>query len=213
MKVMYKFPLLVILMIALTSCNISYSRFCKKPIVRDYESDAFTRVSIFQANSVAHKWRWYLEDGWILYDSTGLVKGIKLRYRTQNILELQQARAKLVDFVEEFMTHLESDPEALGNLSPDFTVDNLNVYVDFQSYWGMYGDPMYIGWMVLENGMAYYYNFDVKLREIDYWYSRIESYAKSKEVVRLEREAEENYKLNFSEAKCIEVQQNERIPR
>ena len=119
---------------------------------------------------------------------------IRLQYRTQNILELQEARAMLVDLVEEYLETLNANPLAQMNLEEGFSADNLLIYVDFQTYWGLYGDPLYIGWMVLEDGLVYYYDFDVKNRNVDYWYSRIESYNKSKEVVRIERESEESYK-------------------
>lgn len=163
------------------------------PIVRDYDSDAFTNVAVHQAARWAHKYRWYLEDAWMSYDRFGVVKSIRLQYRTQNILELQEARARLVDFVEEFLEGLQSNPDTSSNLVEGFSSDNLIIYVDFQSYWGLYGDPKYIGWMVLEDGMVYYYDFDVKNNEVDFWYSRIESFHKSQEVVHLERIAEEDY--------------------
>lgn len=51
----------------------------------------------------------------------------------------------------------------------------------------MFGDPTYVGWLVLEDGMVYYYNFDVKNYRTDYWYDRIETYNKSREIVRLEK--------------------------
>lgn len=187
---------LVLLLFTLTSCYGPQLFIPQPPIVRDYDSDAFTSVAEHQANRLGHRWRWYLEDAWVYYDDerdNGAVHHIWLKYRSQNILELQDARAKLVDFVEEFLEKLRTNPETAANLVPGFSADNLRIHVDFQTYWGMYGDPMYVGWMVLECGMVYYYNFDVKLRLEDYWYDRVESYNKSKEIVRLERESELDY--------------------
>lgn len=191
---MKRFLTLFALLMGLTSCMGPQLWRPEPPIVRDYDSDAFTSVTLHQAARLAHKHRWYLDDAWISYDEAGIVHRIRLQYRTQNILELQEARAMLVDLVEEYLETLNANPLAQMNLEEGFSADNLLIYVDFQTYWGLYGDPLYIGWMVLEDGLVYYYDFDVKNRNVDYWYSRIESYNKSKEVVRIERESEESYK-------------------
>ncbi len=190
------------LLIILTACHGPLLWRPAPPIVRDYDSSAFTSVTLHQAARWGHKYRWYLEDGWMAYDRFGVVNGIRLQYRTQNILELQEARARLVDFVEEFMENLLANPDTASTLAEGFSTDNLLIYVDFQTYWGIYGDPMYIGWMVLEDGMVYYYNFDVKLNyEVDYWYSRCESFYKSQEIVHLERISEEDYQDTLPPAK------------
>lgn len=188
---------LFFLLTVLTSCEGPMLWRPAPPIVRDYDSDAYTNVTEHQAARWAHKHRWYLQDSWVYYDKFGIVNGIRLQYRTQNILELQEARAKLVDFVEEYLELLHSNPETASTLEPGFNADNLLVYIDFQSYWGLYGDPQYIGWMVLEDGCVYYYDFDVKNIYVDYWFSRVESYNKSKEIVRLERLAEEDYQRSL----------------
>lgn len=191
--IMRRFLALFVMLMALTACEGPQIWRPHPPIVRDYDSDAFTSVTLHQAARLAHKYRWYLEDSWIYYDKFDVVSRIRLQYRTQNILELQEARALLVDLVEDFMDNLQANPDTESFLAPGFSVDNLLIYVDFQSYWGLYGDPQYIGWMVLENGMVYYYDFDVKNIYVDYWYSRCESYNKSKEIVRLERISEQDY--------------------
>ena len=191
---MKRFLILFFLLTMLTACEGPQLWRNPRPIVRDYDSDGFTNVTLHQAARLAHQHRWYLDDSWVYYNEMGIVHCIRLQYRTQNILELQEARAKLVDLVEEFLDTLDDNSDTSMNLAEGFSADNLIIYVDFQSYYGLYADPMYIGWMVLEDGMVYYYNFDVKNRDVDYWYSRVESYNKSKEVVYMERLAEEDYK-------------------
>jgi hypothetical protein len=203
-------PLLTLcfLLLTLTSCEGPMLWYPAPPIVRDYDSDAFTNVTEHQAAIWRHRHRWYLEDSWVYYDAYGIVNCIKLQYRTQNLLELQEARALLVDLVEEYLELLDVNPDTASKVEPGFSADNLLVYVDLQSYWGLYGDPQLVGWMVLEDGMVYYYDFDVKNNDVDYWYSRIESYNKSKEIVRLERLAEEDYEnsLPLSETKAPSIE-------
>lgn len=191
------FLALCFLLAILTGCEGPQFWRAEPPIVRDYNSDVFTNVTLHQAARWEHIHRWYLEDSWIYYDKFGTVDRIRLQYRTQNILELRQAREKLVDLVEEYLQLLQSNPDTAQNLVEGFSADNLLIYVDFQSYWGLYGDPLYVGWMVLQDGCVYYYDFDVKNIYVDYWYSRIESYNKSKEIVRLERLSEEDYQMSL----------------
>lgn len=196
---MRQFFLLLTLVLFLTSCEGPQFWRPRPPIVKDYNSDAYTNVTLHQAAKWEHEHRWYLEDSWIYYNEFGTINSIRLQYRTQNILELREARALLVDLVQEYLEMLQVNPETAATLAPGFSACNLNVYVDFQSYWGLYGDPFYVGWMVLENGCAYYYDFDVKNIYVDYWYSRIESFKKSAEIVRLERLAEEDYQMSLPE--------------
>lgn len=195
---MRHFLTLSFLLISLTSCHGPELYIPERPLVRDYDTDAFTSVTEHQATRLGHRWRWYLEDSWVYYNDEGpngenVVHHIWLQYRSQNILELQDARSKLVDLVEEFLEKLKNNPDTASSLIAGFSADNLLIYVDFQSYWGLYADPQYIGWMVLEDGMVYYYDFDVKNIYVDYWYDRVETYNKSREIVRLERESELDY--------------------
>ncbi len=197
---------LFLLLFTLTACENPQFWYPPQPIQRDYDSDAFTNVTLHQAARWRHKHRWYLEDSFIYYDDFGTVNKIRLQYRTQNLLELQEARALLVDLVEEYLELLQVNPDTAINLAPGFSACNLLIYIDFQSYWGLYGDPQLIGWVVLQDGIAYYYDFDVKNIYVDYWFSRIESYNKSKEVVRIERLAEEDYELSLPPAKKSNLQ-------
>lgn len=194
---MRSFLLLCFLFITLTACDGPQFWLPPPPIVKDYNSDVFTNVTLHQAARWRHKHRWYLDDSWIYYNKFGTVNSIRLQYRTQNILELQEARAKLVDFVEEYLEMLQVNPDTAASLAPGFSADNLLIYVDFQTYWGLYGDPQYVGWMVLQDGCVYYYDFDVKNIYVDYWYSRIESYNKSREIVNLERLSEADYEMTL----------------
>lgn len=194
---MRKFFTLACLFILLTACEGPHLFRRSPPIVRDYDSDAFTRVAVMQATRLSHEWRWYMEDAWIRYDDFGTVNHICLKYRTQNLLELQEARGKIVDFVEELMEGLQNNPITSAHMNPDFSPADLEIHVDFQSYYGYYVDPLYIGCMVLEDGMVYYYDFNTKNRNVDFWNSRIETFAKSQEVVHVERESEDLYRSTF----------------
>lgn len=119
---------------------------------------------------------------------------IRLEFITQNIMELCEARELLVDVVERFLFRLNSnyiDPD----LRPEpFTSDNLEIYINFESFYVLYVDRFYIGWVVLEDGECYYYASNLKNHKLDFWGAHQEPYFKSKSIAHAQIEAEKEYK-------------------
>lgn len=119
---------------------------------------------------------------------------IRMEFTSQAILEVGPARQLLVDLVEGFLDRVNKSPVAAELIPYPFDANHLEIYIDFESFYGVHVDPFYVGWMVLEQGMAYYYAFDLKNMKKDFWDARIEPYDKSRSYVYLERAAEEHYK-------------------
>lgn len=120
--------------------------------------------------------------------------GLRLEMSSQEILKVRQARNLLVDFTEELLRDINTDPLiasqlALGTLS----ADNLNIEINFESFFGMFVDPFIIGCIKLKRGMAYYYAANVKYNGQYAWQSRVEPYDKTREVSILERAAAKSY--------------------
>jgi hypothetical protein len=131
-----------------------------------------------------------LDDAKVYYDST--INTVRLEFLSQDILEVREARMLLVDVVEGLLAELNRNPI----IAPEFityplTAKQLEIYIDFESYYGFRVDPYYIGWIKLEGGTAYYYAFDLKFSGLNEWNSREESYDKSRELVIFERESEQ----------------------
>lgn len=119
---------------------------------------------------------------------------IHIEFSSQDILELCQARQLLVDVVEGLLERVNASPLAQA-LSPEpFTADNLEIYIDFQSFFGLYVDPFYIGWAAVIEGMSYFYAFDLKDGMLDTWHTVYEPYSQSKMFATYQRAAEEEYK-------------------
>lgn len=128
---------------------------------------------------------------------------IRLQFVTQSILEMCEARDLLVDVVEGLLDRIKSN-HVKFHLRPDpFTADQLEVYINCESFFGEYVDPFYVGWIVLEEGMAYYYAFTLKNPELDEWNTRIEPYEKSRTFVKYERQAEAKYKQAHPKPKSV----------
>lgn len=130
-----------------------------------------------------------LEHAYVYFGDT--INGLRLEISSQEILELEEARNLLVDFVEDLLRDINTNPIitselAIGSLS----ADNLNIAINFESFFGRYVDPYYVGNIKLKKGMAYYYAFDLKAEGWYAWKSRVEPYTKTREISMLERAAE-----------------------
>jgi hypothetical protein len=123
------------------------------------------------------------------------INSIRMEFICMDLLEVREARMLLVDLVEGLLTELNQNPI----LGPEFITyplspGQLEIYIDMQSYYGIYIDPYYVGWIKLEKDTAYYYAFDQKIDGLNYWDYRIEPYSKSRELVVQERAAEDLFK-------------------
>lgn len=128
-----------------------------------------------------------------LFDSNGFVR-LGFQFSTQDILEVDEARGLLVDFVEFVLGEINRDPLLCGQLSAyPFTADNLDIIILCESFLPEYVDPFYIGCIKLKHGYSYFYAADEKDRNLYSWHSRVEPYVKSREFIMLERAAEKEY--------------------
>lgn len=134
-----------------------------------------------------------LEDSRIFYNET--INTVRMEFTSQDVLEVREARFLLVDVVEGLLAELNKNPV----LAPEFvtyplTPDQLEIYIDFESFHGIHVDPYYVGYIMLEAGMAHFWAFDTKENGLNHWDYRIEPYEKSREFTVYEREAEDMFK-------------------
>jgi hypothetical protein len=137
----------------------------------------------------------FLEDSKVYFEDG--INTIQIEFSSQNLLTLCESRELIVDVVETLLTKLNQNiilgPE-FANFP--FTADNLEMYITFESYLGRYIDPFYTAWIGLEDGKVYFYTFELKDNTKSCWSSRTEVYAKSREIVVYERQAEQKYRDN-----------------
>lgn len=118
-----------------------------------------------------------------------------LQFTTQHILELCDARQLLVDVVEGLLKRLNNSSIA-NELGPaPITASQLVIDIEFESFYGVYFDPFYIGRIKLIDGMSYFYAFTIKDQKLDKWNSHYEAYFQSKLFADKQREAEAKYKV------------------
>lgn len=185
--------LLPFVLILMVSCLCPESMYDDRVLVQ-WPTEPISQMVIDFSTELEHDRHLRFENSYIAQDSeTGITK-LRLEYSSQDILEVRDARMLLVDVAEGFLSRINNSPDVGMWMKPSpFTADQLEIYIDFQSFYDAYVDPFFVGWVVLENGMAYYYAYNVRITKFDFWHSRIEPYAKSRSYVEFERQAEESY--------------------
>lgn len=119
---------------------------------------------------------------------------INLQFSSQVTLELCEARQLLVRMVEGFLKQLNYGYNRRNWLYTDqLTANNLKIQIDFQSFYGVYVDESYIGSLTLEDGVSFFYAFDLKDRSLCGWHSKIEPYSTSLAIVNAQINAEGAY--------------------
>ena len=192
----YILPFLLILLLPLSFfCCITpkYDWYGKGDWVKKIDGPEIVHVIQNYLAYLRHEKHLRLEDSGVWYNET--INTVRMEFISQDVLEVREARMLLVDIVEGLLVELNKNPV----LAPEYityplTPQQLEIYVNFESFHGEYVDPYYVGWMYLEDGICYYYAFDLKQDGLNFWDYRIEPYYKSREFVIYERESEDLFK-------------------
>jgi hypothetical protein len=180
------------LLFSLSSCYTQKSLY-EGRILCDVDTENLTQIVLDETAELWHNEKLWLEKSFIFY--SGPESKIRLQFSSQRIMEVCEGRQLLVDMVENLLSRIQRSFIA-SNLNPNpLTANQLEIYIDFQSFFGEFVDPYYLGWIALEQGEAYYYAFNLKDPTIEGWDVRHEPYLKSRSIVKLEREAERNYQV------------------
>lgn len=139
-----------------------------------------------------------LEDARTYFNEDG-IHTIQLRYITQDIYDVCDARMLIVDLTEDLLTRLNQNPYLLPEF-PNFAFFpyNFEIYITFESFYNRYIDPFYIKWICMEDGQIAYYAADLIDNNKDCWHVRRESYYTSRDIVFYQRKAEKEYKTAHS---------------
>jgi hypothetical protein len=121
---------------------------------------------------------------------------LRLELSSQAILEMCEARFLFADFIEDLLREINTDPIISGQLSEyPFTPEQLLVDINFESFFGKYVDPFYIGYIEMRAAIVRYYAFDQKDRERYIWHARCEPYLKTREIAAIQRETRKQFHL------------------
>lgn len=173
------------------------------PPVLAVHAEEVTRIVQEMAAELKHARHLHLEDSNTYFNEEG-IHTIQLTFISQDILELCPARMLIVDMVETLLAKLNSNPL----LAPEFTNQgffphNLEIYINFESYYIKYVDPFYIKWICMEDGKITFYTADADDTDKMSWHSRKESFYTSRDIVYYERKGEQTYKDTHERARTI----------
>ncbi len=191
---MYKLFLLIATLALATACKREAPGghpYEERVLVQDNTDDLSELVWDY-VEGLKHEQRLFFENASVV--AGPLESILRLEFSTQSLLEMGEARIMLVDLVEGLLQRINSSRVSY-NLRPlPFTANQLEVYIDFQSYYAEYVDENMIGWVVLEGGMAYYYAWSLKDHRLDLWNARSEPYEKSRSFAKFNKQAQSKYK-------------------
>lgn len=169
-----------------------HERVVPKEERAEVDSEELSRLVINFALKMKVEKHLELEDSWS--ESHDSLDRMTLRFSSQRLLTVYDARLLLVEVVEEFLSRLNQNSILRHQLwKTPFEAGDLDVKINFESYYGRYIDEKYVGCVWLNQGMVYFYAFDAKdhsYNGIDWRHFRIEPYAKSRELALLKREAD-----------------------
>lgn len=162
------------------------------PWIKKIDSEEVSKIVINFSTKMKKDKHLELEDSWVAYNDH--ISKICLRYTSQRLLTVYDARLVMVELVEEFLERLNNNTVVSFELAHfPFTADDIDVKINFESYFGIYVDPLYVGLAWLHAGCVNYYAFDYKdrsLQSIDWSNFRFEPYSKSRELALLKKEAD-----------------------
>lgn len=185
-----------VVLLALMLMGCQKKEVCTGNWIRMVDSPEASRVVLNFSAKMRKEHRLTLEDSRMEYDWK--IKKFYLEYASQELLTLCEARLLIVELVEEFLSRVNNN-SVLGFQLENFplTPDDLCVKINFESFYGIYNDQLYIGQVWLNHGCVRFYAFNRKVPEYDWDNHRFEPYFKSRELALLKKEAD----LPYSEDK------------
>lgn len=186
--------LLILMLAALTGCCCFgvRNRIINRTVVQKIEVDMITD-STFEFCLELEKERFLrLEQSYAFYEDG--ITGFQFFFSTQDISEVKEARRLLVEIVEGLLDRVNNAEELASQFqNGPMTAMDLEIFIDFQSFFSLYVDPMMVGAVSLKNGIVRYLASDGKDPDKDRWHRRIERYGIAKRIIEIERGFEETF--------------------
>ena len=162
------------------------------PFIKKINAPEFSRLVLNFSAKLKRDRALDLEDSWIGYDD--YIQKACLRYSSQRLLTVKEARLLIVELVEELLYRLNNHTILSFELEKyPFTPDDIDVRINFESFYGRFVDPLYVGLVWLQCGCVHFYAFDRKDQGIDWSHDRFEPYFKSRELALIEKEIDFPY--------------------
>lgn len=154
---------------------------------------AVSRLMAFYAADMYDKHRLELEDSCVLRDENAIYR-FNISFSSQRLLNLCDVRLLLVQVVDDFIDRVNNHAVLSFQLdSFPLTANNVDLNINFESFFGLYVDPLYIGKAQLWDSGSYFYAFNNKNLNADWSSYKYELYTKSRELALFKLEADLPY--------------------
>lgn len=185
---------LLSIMLTLTGC-IRFWDFRDERVV---DTDELTRIIQVFSEKMKYEKHLDLDDAIIRQDK--YINGVKLQYSSMDSLNLCDARALLVDVVDEFLDRVNQNSLIYPNLgTTPFPPENLEIYIHFVSFYNYYCDSFRVGMISLRNGVTNIVATDAFDCDTDCWHRRYEYFSQSRKFVAGQRQGAALYKPTIEE--------------
>lgn len=186
-----RYPLFLLMTLCLTGCGGFFFERDRLPPDLAF-SDAASEAVIKFGYTLRRERGLFLEDAQVFGDDESGIERIMLVFSSQDIMEICDARELVVDIVEGALQAIDKNVEDELAVHP-FPVENLRIYIEFESFYSRFADPTYMGWIDVEDGIVSFYAFDTKDEKRNRWLQRKEHYFQSYAYVTHERAAAKEY--------------------
>ncbi len=172
-----------------------------------------SRVINIYAVELDHTERLHLENSCV--KSGQFIEHMTLDFSSQDIKELKEARRQLVDLVEGLLERINHHPQIVV---PQYqwrpvTADNLTVNIIYESFWIKYGDPSYVNWVLLKDGIVKIFDGDSQYPNTDQQHYRQEPYSHSRDIVMFQREGEALFQSKKTETRKSSLEAERYVPK
>lgn len=155
-------------------------------IVQGIPSVEYAMISY--GNEMERDEKLFLLDSRACFTVDGIIR-IVMHFRTQRLVDVCEGRDLIVNLVEGVLKRMNSDPTIAGSLHPyPLTADRLKINIEFESFYGQFIDPLYMGRINLEKGIVFYYSHDSLDTDTVRWKQRVEPYDKALRFSRFRHE-------------------------
>ncbi|MEX1013520.1 MAG: hypothetical protein WD595_05495 [Waddliaceae bacterium] len=113
---------------------------------------------------------------------------VRLDFTTMNIMDLCEARELLVDLVEGLLERLNDNSIiAMDAASRPMTNCDLEIYINFESFFVEYVDPTYTGIICMKDGIVKFTTGEGRISDPSRWKERMEYYWQTRNFVNFTR--------------------------
>jgi hypothetical protein len=194
---MLRYLSLLLILVTLTGCSITAEWFGGLGFggrsVKVIDSTEVSRVVLTYSEKLRYTKGLDLEDSVIFYENR--INRIRLDFNSMYNYDVWEARAMLVDVVEEFLDRINGNAKIYPYLSrTPITASNLEIYIRFPSFYNSYVDLYMVGFVTLKGGITTFLAGTALDCDSECWQKRSEYYFQSRNFVNFKRQGEALYK-------------------